>query len=705
MNLAKVYSRQTRPEMTFLKQVAAGLSQPSSESMETPSCSDMEELAMEQSQPRPLTQHPAYEKERAQPSSGPSPTKSGLPPLSPSSSQSDTCSNEDTPTGSELEEVPLLVNDERPKGKERAETGDLPPIPRASTMTMSGLGAVGHPLGPIVQPHSLLGAKGSQAKQDRLRALTISALTLKAKMEMERKRILEASRMGIIPDWRAQETPVHVSTRSGTSPAGVSPSSSPRRSIGTNTEQQVTEYPGVGNLDTHVLAMRRERKERSAATNIQAAFRGYVVRKALRGTGRWPKSGAEHVEDEGAKLNTGTCGRSAGSSEGFVAGEELSRELGSTTALPTAPPTSLGTGEGEGLQPWEQRGGDVHSLLHIIAKQETRRRRKAAEQASSVHQVGTAGENVGVQVNIVEANMADTDWSGSRRGGSVQSEDDTAPVQEGSGSVAGHGKPHTSPSIPIKGGALSPGQLRSPTATPAAKQVSLTATPPAQPVSLTATPPAQPVSLTATPPVQPVSSTTTLPTQPISSTATPLAQPVSSTATPLAQPVSSTIPPPAQPVSSTVPPPAQPVSLTATPPAQPVSLTATPLVQPDISIYIPSACVLAMEPDSLAEEGSSTLEASHMYHVQGRAGVAPTGPLGENEAEETGRLSPRSLQLKLSAELMLLETAQDQMQHLGDVERARYVALAQRETLSVAQVLKVGWSGRMEQVAILMLLA
>ena len=77
--------------------------------------------------------------------------------------------------------------------------------------------------------------------------------------------------------------------------------------------------------------------------------------------------------------------------------------------------------------------------------------------------------------------------------------------------------------------------------------------------------------------------------------------------------------------------------------------------------------------------------------MQRSTGPAPTGPPGGEGAEETGKLSPRSLQLKLSAELMLLETAQDQMQHLGDVERARYVALAQRETLSVAQVLKVGW--------------
>ena len=583
--------------------------------MVTPSCSDVEESAQEQSRPQSLTQHSACERERVRPFSETSPAKrsdlpppakrSNLPPPSLSPSLSETCSDEDTPTGSELEEVPLLVSAENQGRREEAEKGGLLSVPRASTMRE--LGAVGHPtsIDPLVHPHSLFGAKGNQTKQDRLRALSISALTLKAKVEMERKRILEATQMGIVPDWRAQGSPIHVSTRGGTSPVGVSPSSSPRRSIGINTEQQPTEYPGVGNLDTHVLAMHRERKERTAATNIQAAFRGYVVRKALKGTGRWPNSGAQHMEVGGTKLNIGAHeGRLVGSSETFAT-SGAPHKLGSATTPPTAPPTSMGTGDEEGLQPWEQRGGDVHSLVHVIAKQEARRRRKAAERTSSVPQVGAA-EDVGVQVDVAELSRAEGDWNGTRgEDCSAAREDGMAPVQEVSGGAVGaHTEPHTSPSIPLQGEAVSPARQTSSTATPPAEQVSPTATPPAERVSPTATPPAEQVSPTATPPA--------------------------------------------------------------------------PLV--------------SMEPDSLAEDSTldtNTLEVSQMHGVQGRAGLAVTDPPEGDGTEEAGRLSPRSLQLKLSAELMLLETAQDQMQHLGEVERARHIALAQRETLSVAQVLKV----------------
>lgn len=639
MNLAKVYSRQRRPELTFLKQVSAGLSQPPPGSMATPSCSDVEESAEEQSLPRlsPGT-WPARRSDLPPPAQ-----RSDLPPLSPSPSLSETCSNEDTPTGSELEEVPLLVGEESCGRRQEAERGGPSAVPRASTM--SGLGAVGHPssVAPLIHHHSLFGAKGNQAKQDRLRALSVSALTLKAKVEMERKRILEASRLGIIPDWRTQGSPTHVSTKSGTSSVGVSPSSSPRRSIGTNTEHQPTEDPGVGNLDTHVLVMRRERKERTAATTIQAAFRGYMVRKALSDTVRWPKSVAEHTEEGGATHS----GRLAPTSEGFAASGALTHKLGSTTTPPSTPPTSLRTGEGKGLRPWEQGGGDIHSLVHIIAKQEARRRRKAAEQALSVPR--GAVEEAGAQVDRVELSRVGTAWSGTHvRGCSTQREGGQAPEQEGSSSaVEGLSKPHTS-FIPVQGEALSPARQTSLTTTPLAQRVSPAAPPPTHESSSTDTHPSQEVSLTDTPPAQ------------------------------QAKPADT---PPAQYVSPTAAPPAHESSSTDTHPSQEVSPIATPPVH-----------LVSLEPDSLAEDDTSTPEVSRACHVQRGTGLAPTGPPGGEGTEETGKLSPRSLQLKLSAELMLLETAQDQMQHLGDVERARYVALAQRETLSVAQVLKVGWS-------------
>ena len=630
MNLAKVYSKQRHPELTFLKHVSAGLTQNTSGGIDTPSCSDMEESAQEQPPPPTLTRPPVSAREWERPSPRSSPAKGvDLPPPSLSPSPSETCSDEDTPTGSELEEVPLLVSEKNRGRREVAEKGALSSVPAASMSPV--LGAVRRPTsaGPLVHPHSLLVGKGTQTKQDRLRALSISALTLKAKVEMERKRILEAAQLGIIPDMRTPGSPVNVGTRGGSSPGRVSSSTSPRRSIGINTEQQPTEYPGVGNLDTHLLAMRRERKERSAATSIQAAFRGYVVRKAVRGTGRWPSSSASYVEENGADMDIETRkGRSTGSLMGFTSGGVVPQELGGSTAPPTAPPTapsavpptasltvpptalstSLRAGEGEGLQPWERRGGDVHSLVHIIAKQEAKRRRKAAEEALSVSHRG-AVENIGVQVDSIELNMAGADLTETRGADhSAQREDNITLVQEGSGSTIGAlAQQQASP----QGGVLSPEKQTSSTRPLSA------ATPPA--------PAATPSALAATPPEQ-----------------------------------------------NTRPP-----VRTTTPPAQ----TATP-----------PAPLISMEPDSLTEDSTmdtSTPELSQTYGAQGKVGLAPAVPLEGGEAEETGKMSPRSLQLKLSAELMLLETAQDQMHHLGEVERARQIAQAQREILSGVEVLKV----------------
>ena len=633
MNLAKVYSKQRHPELTFLKHVSAGLTQNTSGGIDTPSCSDMEESAREQPPPPTLTRHPVSEWEWERPSPRSLPAKGAdLPPPSLSPSPSETCSDEDTPTGSELEEVPLLVSEKNRGRREVAEKGALSSVPAASMSPV--LGAVRQPTsaGPLVHPHSLLVGKGAQTKQDRLRALSISALTLKAKVEMERKRILEAAQLGIIPDMRTPGSPVNVGTRGGTSPGRVSSGTSPRRSVGINTEQQPTEYPGVGNLDTRLLAMQRERKERSAATSIQAAFRGYVVRKAVRGTGRWPGSSAHYVEEDGADMDIETHkGRSTGSLMGFTSSGAVLQGLGGYTAPPTAPPavpptappavqptalsTSLRAGEEEGLQPWERRGGDVHSLVHIIAKQEAKRRRKAAEEALSVSHRG-AVENIGVQVDSVELNMAGADLTETHGADhSAQREDDITLVQEGSGSTVGAlAQQQASP----QGGILSPEKQTSST-----RPLSAT-TPPA--------PAATPSALAATPPAP---------------TATP-------------------------PKQNTRPP-----VRTTTPPAQ------TPT---------PPAPLISMEPDSLTEDSTmdtSTPELSQTYGAQGMVGLAPAVPSEGGGAEETGKMSPRSLQLKLSAELMLLETAQDQMHHLGEVERARHIALAQRETLSVVEVLKV----------------
>ena len=53
-----------------------------------------------------------------------------------------------------------------------------------------------------------------------------------------------------------------------------------------------------------------------------------------------------------------------------------------------------------------------------------------------------------------------------------------------------------------------------------------------------------------------------------------------------------------------------------------------------------------------------------------------------------GRLSPRSLELKLHAELNLLETVEESMRQITDLESVRAVTLAHQETASLAQLLK-----------------
>lgn len=71
--------------------------------------------------------------------------------------------------------------------------------------------------------------------------------------------------------------------------------------------------------------------------------------------------------------------------------------------------------------------------------------------------------------------------------------------------------------------------------------------------------------------------------------------------------------------------------------------------------------------------------------AQGGRHSTPT-PAGE--AAQGGRLSPRSLSLKLQAELTLLETIEDSMRQLAAVEGSQAVSTAQQETATLAQLLE-----------------
>ena len=54
----------------------------------------------------------------------------------------------------------------------------------------------------------------------------------------------------------------------------------------------------------------------------------------------------------------------------------------------------------------------------------------------------------------------------------------------------------------------------------------------------------------------------------------------------------------------------------------------------------------------------------------------------------TGKFSPGTLERKLRAEVNQLETMDDALRQVTDIERVRGVTLAQQETVSLAQILK-----------------
>lgn len=53
------------------------------------------------------------------------------------------------------------------------------------------------------------------------------------------------------------------------------------------------------------------------------------------------------------------------------------------------------------------------------------------------------------------------------------------------------------------------------------------------------------------------------------------------------------------------------------------------------------------------------------------------------------RLSPADLERRLHAELQYLESIDESVRQLSQVEKARAISVAQQETVSLAQILKV----------------
>ena len=104
--------------------------------------------------------------------------------------------------------------------------------------------------------------------------MTISALKLKERIAMETKRLTE----GVYDDYR---TP-NKSPKAYSRPEVMRPSH--RHHPPHLAQPPSTDLPGVRSIHDHALEAERARREEAAALKIQAAYRGYQVRKSLQWT-------------------------------------------------------------------------------------------------------------------------------------------------------------------------------------------------------------------------------------------------------------------------------------------------------------------------------------------------------------------------------------------------------------------------------------
>eukprot|EP00731_Ephydatia_muelleri_P036811 Em0329g2a len=122
----------------------------------------------------------------------------------------------------------------------------------------------------------------------------------------------------------------------------------------------------------------------------------------------------------------------------------------------------------------------------------------------------------------------------------------------------------------------------------------------------------------------------------------------------------------------------------------------TPTFRKDVSALRQDVTNRAEEPE-VGEDGSLSSLSNSLTTNEHTASLRtePTrhssktspGAVLEEPSPDGGRLSPRSLQLKLQTELNLLESVEESMRCLSSVDETRAVAMAQSETATVAQLL------------------
>ena len=210
-----------------------------------------------------------------------------------------------------------------------------------------------------------------RTREERIQALTASALQLKERIAMETKKLTEGAYDGYRhklsdnsatpPRWQQQRNEEGLTHHTGlpgysysvtrprwqqrdneeglthrTELPGHSNSVTPPLNRQQDNEEGLThrtELPGVHNVHAHALHTEQARRETAAALKIQAAYRGYQVRRSLRW--RLPS---------GRTLGSARRGGDGGESESEHGGsgeEEEEEESGSVTPVEVVPPVSV----------------------------------------------------------------------------------------------------------------------------------------------------------------------------------------------------------------------------------------------------------------------------------------------------------------------------------------------------------------------------
>ena len=206
--------------------------------------------------------------------------------------------------------------------------------------------------------HHSISPPPSSPREARILALKHSALTLRQRIETEKKK-LEA---------KVYSTPPRPMTHSSASSQG-----------------DTSTIPGVTNIYKHAAAVERERSLNEAAVKIQSMWRGHKVRKSLQS---YPVTSISSYHYPSTISSVVTVNR-----------------LQPTPILTTPPCAQHVTA------PWQHSGGDHLSVINIFTRQQEQLRRTLQEQPMPLQSVPT--KNVDGDDDLGHMTYTDTFETGS----------------------------------------------------------------------------------------------------------------------------------------------------------------------------------------------------------------------------------------------------------------------------------------------------